>query len=404
MTPKERIFYFCIRGISHQFHFYVGWVNYARKKKIPINLLTTISFKEYFKLPPCFKKDRKFIFIPCFSFLDSFFTNVFLLFQILRSKKVIIQFRKRNIRSINFLKKMFPKKLIFIVEFEGDLVSEINYLIKYPYKKNFYLDLIKDKNIKIQRFEEDILNSDYLICVSENLKKLFLSRYSLNSKKIISLTTGCDSNLFHFDEAIRVKTRIELGSQNDFIMIYVGSIYFSWQNISRTLDLYKIAKKIDNNLKLIIIILKKDKKIIYDFLKKKELSKSNIILKFSIPNYKIPDYLNAADMGIIIRNNHPMNNVASPGNFGEYACCGLPIITGKGISNFSQKLEKTSYGIVLNNIYDDKEFTEKFSNFKENYKIIDRKEISNWGKLNFSFEAFIDKYISFINKIKQGKI
>ncbi len=393
---KKKIFYFCPRGLSAHLHIYIGWILEARKNGLPIYLLTTISFREFFQLDQKLRR-KEFIFIPCFKKLDKIISWFFLFLQFLLNKYTIVQIRKRGTFFFEKLKKIIGHKFTYIIESEGDIEYEFEYLEKNPYKENFY-PVLNDKDFILKRYHNSITKADHIICVSENLKKLYMSRYSLNESKLTSLTTGCDANRFKYNPEIRESFRKKLGVESKFVLSYVGSVYFSWQNISRTLEVYKLIKNLKPNTVMIIITRENDKPILYDFFHKHNINPDDLILRFSVPNEEIPNYHNASDLGIILRDNHPLNHVAAPGKFGEYLCCGLPVLTGFGIADFSEKLQKTSYGIVLNNIKDDEELTKKFKDFLNIYNNINRKEISLWAAKIFSFHEHFGKYIKLMKR------
>ena len=397
LVRKKKIFYFCPRGLGGHLHTYTGWILEARKNNLPISLFTTISFKEYFKMDNRLKK-KYFIFIPCFKKFDKIIISLFFLFHFFVHKHVIVQIRKRGTFFFEKLKKIIPNKFTYIIESEGDIKYEFEYLENHPYKRDYYSHVLNNKKFLLKRYNESLLKADHIICVSENLKRLYLSRYSMNETKITALTTGCDSNRFYYDSTKREIFRKQLGVESKFVLSYVGSVYFSWQNISRTLEVYKIIKILKPNAVLIIITRESDKPILYDFLSKHNISPEELIIRFSIPNEEIPNYHNAADLGIILRDNHPLNHVAAPGKFGEYLCCGLPILTGIGIADFSEKLKKATYGIVLNNIRDDEELIKKFKEFIINYAYINRRDISLWAAKIFSFQAHIGKYLKLMKR------
>lgn len=396
---KKKYFYFCPRGLSKHLHIYTGWVKEARKNNLPISLFTTVSFKDFLKIPPSFKK-REFIFIPCFKILDKLVTTLFFIFQFLINQNTIIHMRKRGTYIFEKLKRFFSKKFKLVIESEGDILYEFEYLKDHPYRKNYYLSNIKNTTYTLKRYEASLLKADHILCVSENLKNLYNSRYSINSSKLTSITTGCDSNKFKYDSDIRNEYRKSLGVESNFVMIYVGSVYFSWQRISRTLEVYKLIKKnIKKETKMIIITREEDKPILFDFLRRNDIKPDELILRFSVPNDQIPNYLNASDLGIILRDNHPLNNVAAPGKFGEYLCCGLPILTGVGIADFSERVTKTSYGIVLEDIYNDDEVILKLKNYLREYNSINRHEISKWASDIFSFQKHIKKYVNIMQNL-----
>ncbi len=389
---RNKIFYLCNRGANALLHLYLGWVSEAQKRGVPITLVTTISFKEFLKKKKLSFKYRKGIYIPCPAIFDNIVVILFFLYQFISNKFTLIQLKKRDPKLFERLKRIFPEKFKYIIESEGDLEYEYDFLEKNPFTNNFYRHILHNKNKKLEDFKLGLIKADHIICVSENLKNVYTSRYLINKNKITALTTGCDSNKFYYNKSIREQWRNHLGVNSNFVFIYIGNIYYSWQNISRTLKIYNIAKKIKNNIRMIIITRKQDREILEYFLKRNNVNSNELILKFSIPNSLIPNYLNASDVGIILRDNHPMNQVAAPGKFGEYACCGLPILTGKGVADFSEKLSKTSYGIVLEDIHDDQEFKMKFMQLMTTYNKIDRCEISKWGVKHFSFKNFSKDY------------
>ena len=181
----------------------------------------------------------------------------------------------------------FKKRLKYIVEKEGEIESEYDYLTTHPYKKDFYQKIINNKEKAFKKNKLEILKADHIICVTEQLKNYYSAKYSLNSSKFTSLITGCDSNKFRFLKSIRNKLRKELDLDSKFVLIYIGNVYYSWQNLSKTLEYYQLIKKKIHNTKLILITRLVDKSIVLDFLKKYNIKPSEIVLKFSITNDQI---------------------------------------------------------------------------------------------------------------------
>uniref|UniRef100_UPI002630F3D7 hypothetical protein n=1 Tax=uncultured Campylobacter sp. TaxID=218934 RepID=UPI002630F3D7 len=63
----------------------------------------------------------------------------------------------------------------------------------------------------------------------------------------------------------------------------------------------------------------------------------------SLPYDKVPLYLNAADFGVIIRNDDLINFVASPTKINEYLACGLKIINDLDQIGVNQKFLNVEY-------------------------------------------------------------
>ncbi len=326
--------------------------------------------------------------------------NLFFGWYLLWNKTVIVQLKKQNIQEFDFLKKWFPKKLKLIIEFEGDVPSEMDYLIEHPYRNDFYKSVICSLRKGISQMENIFSRADLIFVLVEKFKEALIERYP-NQKldsKIKIIATGVDCKKNYFSEKLRIKTRKHLKLDNKFTMTYIGNVYYSWQNISRTIEIFSlIKKKINRNVYLILLICEKDHKIAQEFIDKHNLSKEDYLLK-AVPSEEILPYLNAADMGFLLRDDHPMNWHSSPGKFGEYVACGLPVLMTKNISDFSDMVSKTDYCLVLNDMYDDDEILNRIKPFF-NYDKNRRNELGQWAKENVSGESKAHLYVSALKEV-----
>lgn len=62
----------------------------------------------------------------------------------------------------------------------------------------------------------------------------------------------------------------------------------------------------------------------------------------------------AADLAVLIREDHPLNEVACPTKFAEYVMCGLPVLITEGLGDLSELVQRKKLGIVMK---DEKDFT-----------------------------------------------
>jgi glycosyltransferase involved in cell wall biosynthesis len=69
--------------------------------------------------------------------------------------------------------------------------------------------------------------------------------------------------------------------------------------------------------------------------------------RLSVDRNEVPGYLNAADIGFLLRARHPLNEVASPVKFGEYLASGLTVISSPGIGDVSRLIEREGLGILV---------------------------------------------------------
>ena len=62
------------------------------------------------------------------------------------------------------------------------------------------------------------------------------------------------------------------------------------------------------------------------------------------------------DVGLLLRDDLPVNRVASPTKFAEYCLCGLPVLTTPYVGDFSEYVRQFSLGyqVDLSNLQADK--------------------------------------------------
>jgi hypothetical protein len=119
-----------------------------------------------------------------------------------------------------------------------------------------------------------------------------------------------------------------------------------------------------------------------------------------VPHADVPGYLNAADMGVLLRDDAYLNKAASPGKHGEYLTAGLPVLTTPAARD-SAKLVDNGMGIVLQDIHDDEDVLEQLPAFIERGGA-DRQEIHEWAKPRFGTRAYIDTYVDLMESLGRG--
>ena len=110
-----------------------------------------------------------------------------------------------------------------------DMITELHYSKNQNYK-----------NLSIQK-RNSVLNSDHIICISENTKKDLINLFNVNKKKISVVYLG--TNLNENGDKTLCKDK-------DFIL-YVGSRR-DYKNFANFIKAYSISKKIRKELNLIL--------------------------------------------------------------------------------------------------------------------------------------------------------
>jgi hypothetical protein len=409
MAKGDRYFYFFRGSLQTHVHLYKGWVDVARKQGLPIELITILPLPTYLKQRKLVSKYKiaDYFHIICGSIpkIDSLIIFIYFFSIVLTSRKVIIHLRKRSPIPFDFLKRLLGSRLKYIIELEGDYKSEMEYLIEHPYKDSFYRKYIRNMERQIFLLRKKIENADHILVVAPKLKKLLTERYpDLNlTHKISVIPTGVDSEQCFFSGRVRDEYRKKLNLENKFAMIYIGNAYYSWQNVFRTIEIFKLIKsRATENAFLILLIRKQDHYIVEDFIEQLSLSSKEYILT-QVGHEEIPKFLNASDIGMLLRHKHLMNEVSAPGKFGEYTACGLPVLMTDGISNFSEELSKTDYGIVLRDMDDDDEIVTKIAPFIK-YDKEKRAEISEWARSRFSTYAYSQTYANVLHRMSASDL
>ena len=212
----------------------------------------------------------------------SIFSNLYFFFITLIYKKVVIHLKKRDPSIFDKLKYFFKNKLIYIYEGEGDPLIEIDYLEKNHFKKNFYSKIISDLKNQYVNQENIFKNSDYIIFGYQNMKSELIDRYPEIDlgKKILLLPMSFKKNYIKFDILLRNKTRSKYKIDKKLVFIYTGNAFYSWQNLYRSLEIFKLIKSKINKESFIILLIKdSDHNIALEFLNKLKIKSLPIYLR-----------------------------------------------------------------------------------------------------------------------------
>jgi len=404
---KKKKYYYCFRpNLNTHIQFYEGWVNEAKKHDVPIVMITFLHIHKYiksFKKVNKLRKEKKIKIIPTIPYLSNIIMFIYFYIQLIIFKRVIIHLKKVSISPVFSKLKCISKRVKLIIDLEGDPELEMDYLKKNTYQDGFYSKRIESLIKEKRDFSKKIDSSDAIICVNQVFSDRLKTKFPKNSSKVNVIPTGVNTSNFYYNSSERQLIRSKLSLENSLVMIYVGNVYYSWQNISKSLKIFMKLKKYYSNLKFIILTRKVDMNIVIGFIKKYDLDINDIILD-NVSNDKVRLFLNAADLGILIRDNHLMNKVASPGKIGEYVACGLPIITTAASSFYSEKLRKSGQAIILNddillekNIEDINDFIKNILS-KSHYNLW-RSSLSKKNSKYFSNTSFGVSYSEILKKL-----
>jgi glycosyltransferase involved in cell wall biosynthesis len=262
----------------------------------------------------------------------------------------------------------------------------------------------KIKHLIQVRHEKKMLQiADKVFCVSEKLKSYHLSKNNgLNEDKFIIIPGAADANLFFNNRDLRYRIRKELNINDEIVLVYSGRLAMKWEIPEKMFQLYKCIE--DRIANVTLLLITPDINIAESLRELHNLSNDQIIILKS--KYKnVSDYLNAADFALLLRDDVPMNNVASPTKFAEYILCGLPVIISKGIGDFSDLVIRNEFGFVLNDLDNIQTEVPSLSDYiidlmknPNKYNIL-HTEIRSWGMKKLSKDIYVNKISNIINSI-----
>jgi hypothetical protein len=364
----------------------LDWLNLFHSNGISFDLIQAYHIKEirhpvdlrqktaFIRKGTKLFKGRVFLFPSksVFAYVNALILYLKIFRSLVNYSEVVIFSRALIGREIRMLQKMSGKRIIFFFDARAASAEEHRYnAIKHGDFSRRVFNTISD----VYYLEcETVKAADRIFSVSEVLMHYFNSTYGAYLSRYVRYPCLSDSSKFYFNTDIRRKTRDELGiKENTRLFIYAGGIEMEWHMTESMFAFYHNLSEHEDDLTF--LFLTKDIKKIEAMLERYPSLKSRL-LYFSVPNSEVYKYLNAADYGLLFRENHIMNNVASPTKFAEYMLCGLPVIISEGVGDYADFAVREKVGYLL--------------------KESELRDLRNFDYENFLKEKFNRDYISTI--------
>lgn len=270
--------------------------------------------------------------------LQYWWLNLFQLFTILIKLKPQILIG-RSIYATNlafFAQKLkFTKKVIY--DGRGAVTAECEEFNMVP---KSWLPQIK----KLEK--KAVNNSNKQFAVSNALVNYWRVSFSFDksSYSVTPCTLGKQFDEVELSETTISEAKKTIGFDlNDIVVAYSGSLA-GWQ-FKGGLELELASWLCLNENHKLLFLCKPHKKI--NFLKNQY--KTQVVQHFVKPE-EVPNYLIAADYGLLVRDQNVTNKVASPVKFAEYLACGLKVIISKNLGDYSRLVEKFELGFIFSNL------------------------------------------------------
>lgn len=268
------------------------------------------------------------------------------------------------------------KNVTYIYDVRADQAAEYNYyaITKGIPEKERLAKLKKDRQLQIGITK----NASKIFFVSDVLKQRFVKNCNIELSKTAVIPCLADHTKFYFNENLRNKVRKQLKIEEKFVFVYPGGIgYWHYSD-----TIFEIIGNLMKELENIFFIILTPSVTEAEKLASEKLVKGKYFIE-SAERDEVAGFLNAADMGVLLRERDPLNEVAAPTKFAEYIMTGLPVLISDFIGDYSQYVKEKNLGLVLK----EEETVNSKKIIKEfllNYNLPSRKEIAEIGLANFS--------------------
>jgi glycosyltransferase involved in cell wall biosynthesis len=183
--------------------------------------------------------------------------------------------------------------------------------------------------------------ADVVLCVSERLRRRTARWLPAVAPKLAVIPCCYDPRLAPWDERAVTRTREALGlvPEVDFVLVYAGSLS-AWNRPDAILNLFRQFRAAFGRSRLLLLSGDHDRSQgIFG-------GEAGVLIR-SVPHEAIQPYLAVGDLGLLLRESHPVNRVASPVKFAEYLVSGLPVLVSRGVGDCAAIVQREHVGYIL---------------------------------------------------------
>lgn len=198
------------------------------------------------------------------------------------------------------------------------------------------------KYLLLSVFEYLFLRSCGGVSVVSNPMAVYLnSRHAVANSRFEVLPCCVDAKAMRPRPQARERIRQALGWTGRLVCVYCGNAA-PWQCVAETIACFRLIQRIQPNAAL--LILSQDGNEFQPHLASLELDAYRLK---AVPHAEVADYLYSCDLAFLLRRRHIVNRVASPLKFAEYLACGLPVLIGPEVGDYSSLVVRHELGLVL---------------------------------------------------------
>jgi hypothetical protein len=279
-----------------------------------------------------------------------------------------------NLYKTRLLKRFFPSgKIIFkvleyllnfiktfwlIISYRPSIIyaySDVALYLSFPFKKIFGYKLIYDmRGDSLDELKVKGASGRYIRLLSKFHKFAVKSTnliFTVSSETKIDNISRCipkfnyfDGEIFRYDETAMLKKKKELRLDDKFIFVYTGNARY-YQFLDGTINYFgQFLKRYPDSF--LLIITEFESQIFKDLLNKFNITETSYFIT-SLPQNKISELQQIADMGFLLREDYPLNHNSFPTKFAEYLASGVPVLMTPHIHSISPMIINNNLGEVI---------------------------------------------------------
>lgn len=231
--------------------------------------------------------------------------------------------------------RWFKRDLRVVADVHGATTAE--YL--YERQATEYDDFAGELEAQERRMMRE---SSWLIFVSAAMRRFYEAHFGMSFSRSSIIPCATESD-FAPDAARRKQLRIEHGLDDRLVVCYVGACE-SYQLPGEMCRLFQSLRAEFPQAFFLVFSHHREAFLNHFAEHGVEPEHSRVM---SVRHDEIFDLLQMADLGLLLRDQSVVNQVASPTKFAEYCLCGVPVLAADGIGDVSALIARHKLGLIV---------------------------------------------------------
>jgi len=198
--------------------------------------------------------------------------------------------------------------------------------------------------------------TDGIVTLTERIWPIIREWPGLRGRVVQHEVIPCCVDLarFKFSATERERRRRELGLEDQFTVVYSGSLD-GWYLTEQMADFFAALLKRNQQAHLLWLTNGSPERV-RKLMRSREVETKNFSV-LSVASAEVPSYLAAADAGLAFIKRCISKLASSPTKNGEYLACGLPLVINAGVGDSDALIDDWNAGVLIEE-FTDREFAE----------------------------------------------